>query len=1065
MKKLQSQLFALLVVTGLTYSSASAEEYKIPATQEEFNTQWEIIPGEVASSTWTWVDGATPYASTASVNEGEKGAILILREPVSMNAGDIYYLQASVSTDHFNNDAWFYIVYGKDKDNLQDMQDDDSAFKCWGKSGGGADFKTKPADSSNLRKLSVTETGDYYIGIRSKKSSPVNKPFYVASLFITKDVNYPQKVSAGKAVADPAGKLETTLTWKWPAKNKDNTEITGNLGANIYRSTSDSKASLYNRDALIATVSGGTPGAEASFVDNATNSSSPIAEAGKYYYYIAPFNDLGENSDYTTSSSIQCKWVGEDTKPLNALNAVAKAEGDNVIITWTSRMEGYNGGYINPEFFSTKITRSKDKGDETVIIENLKDASSYTDENLDGAGSYVYKVIQVYKDEESSAQSTAAIFAGGAFDTPYSENFDTDNSSMFTIFSSTYNKWQYNTSYYPAGNWMRLSGSSYSPPKATMVTPPIRLKAGKTYRIAALSWVDSKITDDGDDGGYGDYGDYAASSSSSSDVRSITISTGQEPSETSLSTLTQTPVNETSDNKVTVEAFFSPTADGTYYFGFTSENKVNSNYIYLDDIIVEETTIAPAPVGNFSATPDPTGADKATVAFTLPSKTKAGTALDNISKAVVTRTATEAENPTPVVAKTLTGADATPGAEISFSDNVPEAGMYSYAVVCFMNSGTEETASDAVESEPAWIGYDVPKAPSAFGFSYSMQEKGDVSITWNALSGSTLGTHGGFVDAANLKYRVYRVGKISETEPVLVSETSATSCTDSQIIHAPWDNYSYKLSAVNGTTEGAAAEGYSKVNTGKVTAWPYTPELTDAFVETLPGRFYTAEEGIAFKNRGAQGTDEYIVYLPPFHANNATELKCNLSLDLSRSNVMYGEVLEVFLCTIERDAPALKGDNDNAIIEATPIPGSGTDNRTSLKTIPVSATPDAPATENVPFTLPGLGKYRLALKCASEDNKGLTIHRLTLDNSLTTGVNEMAADGICIINGKLSLPANTIAVSVYTLDGICVATAGNAALDPSSLPSGLDLSVLTSGLYIIKATTADSQTLTAKIRL
>ena len=406
-----------------------------------------------------------------------------------------------------------------------------------------------------------------------------------------------------------------------------------------------------------------------------------------------------------------------------------------------------------------------------------------------------------------------------------------------------------------------------------------------------------------------------------------------------------------------------------------------------------------------------------------------------------------------------------PGSEVSFQDDVPEAGMYSYAVVCFMNSGSDETTSDAVESEPAWIGYDIPKAPSAFGFSYSMQEKGDVSITWTALSGSTLGTHGGFVDAANLKYRIYRVGKISETEPILVTETSETSCTDSQIIHAPWDNYSYRLTAVNGLTEGAAAEGYSKVNTGKISSWPYTPELTDNFVETLPGRFFTSEDGITFKNRGAQGSDEYIAYLPPFHANNAAELKCNLTLDLSRANVMYGEVLEVFLCTIERDAPAIKGDNESAIIEATPIPGSGTENRTSVKTIPVSATPDAPATENVPFTLPGLGKYRLALKCASDDNKGLTIHRLSLDNSLSTGVNEISADGISMADGQLILPANTIAVTIYTLDGLCVATAGN---DPDGInlaTPGLDLTALPSGLYIVKAITADAKTISAKLRL
>lgn len=150
-----------------------------------------------------------------------------------------------------------------------------------------------------------------------------------------------------------------TLAWTWPTKNKDGDNITGDLGANIYRSTSYDKADLYAASSLIATVNGGKPGEKTTFVDNAANSLSPITEAGKYYYYVAPFNAAGENSEYTSSSRIDCKWVGEDVKPLNPLNVSAKAVGDNVEVSFTKRMEGYNGGWLNPEKFGIMIGRQE----------------------------------------------------------------------------------------------------------------------------------------------------------------------------------------------------------------------------------------------------------------------------------------------------------------------------------------------------------------------------------------------------------------------------------------------------------------------------------------------------------------------------------------------------------------------------------------------------------------------------------------------------------------------------------------------------------------------------------
>lgn len=59
------QLLAALAITALAplQSLANPVEYKIPATQAEFEQQWEVIPGTV-DGTWTWVDDDVPYAYT-----------------------------------------------------------------------------------------------------------------------------------------------------------------------------------------------------------------------------------------------------------------------------------------------------------------------------------------------------------------------------------------------------------------------------------------------------------------------------------------------------------------------------------------------------------------------------------------------------------------------------------------------------------------------------------------------------------------------------------------------------------------------------------------------------------------------------------------------------------------------------------------------------------------------------------------------------------------------------------------------------------------------------------------
>lgn len=1048
MKKKSLQLFATLALLGAAgvTQSASAEVYSIPATQDEFNSKWEVVAGTDAAKTWTWQEGTPPYAKVAPANNTEAGtdtgSTLILKTPKHFVAGEKYTITAKVATTGTNDDERFYIVYGTDKDNLTAIAPDKQAFYIWGTT-----FNYRPNDY-NLSKCTVTidADGDYYVGIRSWfGTSGASDCLKFSELKLEKDINYPQKVTNPQAVAAAGGAMEATLTWTWPTKNKDNSDISGTLGARIYRFTSSSKDQLYKDENVIATVTGGVAGQSGTFTDNATNSSKAVPSAGKYYYYVAPFNDEGENSEVSSSTVAECKWIGEDNRVLNPLNATAKADGDNVVVTWKARKSGewgYNGGWIDEAQLKFKITRSKDGADAVVLTDDYVTTAgadlmmTYQDNNLDGPGSYVYNVSALYKEAESNVQKTTAIFAGGALEVPYIDDFSSaDKFNLYTIVSTNSSfKWIRNYSGY-----VQFMASTYSSSDASLITPPIKLVAGKTYKISCKSWVEE--VEDDDDYGYG-YG-YG---SSEPDPKDLKFTAGTEPTLAGMPVLATVNINKGESEKMQPEAYFSPTADGSYYFGVRCNN-TNGNKIYVDDIEIVESVSVPATVADLSVVPDATGANKAKVTFTLPAKTNGGAELTTLTKVVVSRTDTEAETPAPVVVKTLTGDKAIPGTAVSFDDNVDAPGMFSYSVVSTLN----DKESEAAVSTPLWVGYDVPKAVSSFSISTEAQADGSALIKHTALTGTELGFHKGYVDADNLKYRVYRTPSIAGGEPQLAGESTLPAgstelqFTDTEVSNLPWDSYKYSIAVVNGTMEGARAEGNRGVTTGKVSDWPYSPDFSDSkLVESFHGRAFIHENGLTFKNRGAQGSTEYIAYLPPFDVAATDSKGFAAEMQLSRANTEFLEKLEVLLCTVETAAPAQP--ESKASAKAAVIPGE--DNRTSLKTISIEATSDSPATEKVSFTVPAAGRYRLALRCASDDNKGLTIHSLTMKSGEKTGVTEIGADSI--------FSADVVSVSVYTLDGTLVASCESGA--------DLNLSALRPGVYILRALTADGKTLTAKIR-
>lgn len=960
------QLLAALAITALAplQSLANPVEYKIPATQAEFEQQWEVIPGTV-DGTWTWVDDDVPYAYTvpfatsASASTGKVGATLVYAQPIEMKAGEVYYLQANVCSADYNDDTRFYIVLGTDKQNLPYIAENSNAFYVYrSRNLSKPDFQYKPADGNSYSKVTVSETGTYYIGIRSwYAGSYADKQLQFEGFKITKDTNYPDKVTSTSATADPNGGMEVTLAWTWPTKDKNGGTLSGTLGANIYRHTTKTKSELYKPENLIGTVNGGVPGEKATYTDTG------ITQPGRYYYYVAPFNDEGENSDATASTMFEVKWVGEDEKALNPLNLVLSSEDDGmkVKLTWEARVEGYNGGALIPEHLSYTITRSKDGGEYVTIKEGYKGNIPYADytgtgypeetfidENLDGPGKYAYRVYLVYKGTQS-VSSTAKygypenIFAGGAYSVPFSNTFDTSSSTSLWTITPTTGKWSYNSSY----NCLYLSGSSWSDYSTYLITPGLRLEAGKTYRISCSAWVSSTISE------------------TATPTAFIGIAVGREGTEAAMTNLFTTDVNVKTDNKLVPEVYFSPEVTGTYYIGFNGKLNKNSSYLYLDDVMIEEGVAGPAVITDLTCTPDAAGANNATLTFTIPDKNAAGVALEALRDVVVSRSDEAGEV---TVIKTLTGEDAALGRAVSLVDEVPAPGLYSYTVV----SNTEEAASKPAVTTPLWIGYDVPKTIYTSSFSVTQDAFGVPTIKINTPNGS-LGLHGGYLDMENLKYNIYRIPTVNAGDAQLIASIPEREYVDTEILNADWDKYKYAYSILNGTMESNRAETYATYAGGKIDAQSYTPDFTnEKYVESFEGSGYIYENGITFKNKGTSYSN-IAAYLPPFYVNEGDATSYKLNLTASRANADYEEAIEILLCSVA--VPETEATETAANLRAVPT----SDQITVVETIKVTNSADNPLAKEIFVDVPQTGKYRIGFRLASAENKGVTVHTLSLE--------------------------------------------------------------------------------------
>lgn len=254
---------------------------------------------------------------------------------------------------------------------------------------------------------------------------------------------------------------------------------------------------------------------------------------------------------------------------------------------------------------------------------------------------------------------------------------------------------------------------------------------------------------------------------------------------------------------------------GKYHVGIKCTSPKNSYWLYVNTLTLASTGSspkAPGQLAGLTAVPDQTGANKATVTFTLPTLDMTGQALD----------AATALTATAVCGEYTATATGTPGQEVSLTIDT-KLGDNTIKVSAANEFGAGPEASVSVK-----CGLDRPKAPRLTAVIES-DDNLSVTLKWNPV---TEGVTGGAVNAPAIRYRIYEYDPNDE-DWYFVEDVDSCSYTYSVSPNATQDIVLLGVDAYNAVNSGSSMVGVN-VNIGKPYGLPMNEDFAGGYLHYNP---------------------------------------------------------------------------------------------------------------------------------------------------------------------------------------------------------------------------------------
>lgn len=810
MKKLLT--LSAIVLIAIVGKAESTFPLTLEITDAASFANWTVIDANASTSAHTWGYSETYSDALYPEDTKHKASDWLISPAVYLEPGQYevsgYVIQRS--------------KFGSDKQQFQLTMGDAATVEAQT-----TVFATESAYNSKLYKattgtVTVSTAGNYYFGIYLNSLAYQGNCGF-QKFVINKIAPVPAHVSNLTATVGEAGAMSVTLSWTNPSTYSNGSALEKFTGLKVYRGTTE-----------IADLQG-VIGEERSFTDNA------VPSAGTYTYSVLAYNVDG--SAPGDAPSVTTAWVGPDT-PNAVSNLAAAVNGDAVTLTFDAPTASVHGGYVDYTQLAYRITRN------AVVLEETFAGTTYND-NVTSFGNYTYTVQAVYAGNTSSSQSVS-VTAGEGYAVPYSESFDTQAAfDLYTKINAggTSRTWTYYSSKKLAQYWENATNVNQ-----WLITPPIKLEAGKTYELSFRTGLES--------------------ASSSSHYKQLNVYVG---TAATVDAQTTELFGELIQSAILTgkTAYYTAPANGAYHFGFNVIGQSSSYAIFVDDIAVKEAEVIPQPVSNFTATAAPKENLQVYLLWNNPQKAVSGVDLAAIDSVEIYRGSD--------LIRTIKNPE--PGSAASYTDNVPTSGAYTYTAYVYV--GGKKSA--AAEASVAWVGYDTPSAPANAALALV---DGKPVVSFDAV---TTGVHGGYIDANAVTYTITRL----PDEAVVAENISATSFTDNSVL--PLANYKYSIVAKYGNLESEAVETNALI-LGDALELPYETAFESADDAAI-WNFYDADgDGKTWSYNASKSDLETgfsakvgdAAFTPPFRT---VQGRHKLTYTVHGYSARYGDAYNVSLAT------------------------------------------------------------------------------------------------------------------------------------------------------------------------
>lgn len=433
------------------------------------------------------------------------------------------------------------------------------------------------------------------------------------------------------------------------------------------------------------------------------NAAVTVAEDGMHTFVVYCSNAAGDGPKAQIKA-----FVG---KGVPAATTVSAYYADGVAnVSWIPVTESADGGYVNPAEVTYTVTRYPEG---VVVADGITEASfSEPLAEPESIVSYTYGVKATYSGATSAEAMSNAIVLGSIVP-PYTQDFSDSNAlDGFTIIDANND----------GKTWMVYNGEARMAYNSSLdmddwlITPPMKLEAGKAYKVS-----------------------FKAHANSSTFPERIEVKWGDSNTAAGMANVLVEPTVLSSGTAEEFVCFIAPQANGTYYVGFHGISDADMFYLYIDDIEIAAGVAATAPAAptNLVVTPGANGAKTAAISFNAPAVDFAGNALASLEKVELYRGEELIHTfDAPAV-----------GAELTYPDNLPADGDYTYSVAGYNADGKGESASATV-----YVGVDFPAAVSEATLTEDTANPGKVTVTWAAVDKDV---NGQAISADAVKYDLY----------------------------------------------------------------------------------------------------------------------------------------------------------------------------------------------------------------------------------------------------------------------------------------------------------------------